>query len=131
MLIDSKGSANVVNMYNINSMYVVNFECKAISEESQYLMIIDTLTNKKYYFDSESYTDDLLFYDYMVLPFFLDFYKDCFIGVLYPDLWKQTFNSIADSRKNSANYKKALGYYQALADNQNPLIICYYFKSNL
>ena len=51
LLIDSKGSADIRNMYNANSMFAIRFNCQSISEDAQYQMLVDTLTNKKVLFD--------------------------------------------------------------------------------
>ena len=131
LLIDSKGSADIRNMYNANSMFAIRFNCQSISEDAQYLMLVDTLTNKKVLFDSESYRDDVLFYDYVILPLFYDCYQDYFVSVLYPDLWKETFDSLTETKEINTNYKKALDYYRLITETENPSIVLYHFKTQL
>lgn len=131
MLVDSKGSADIRNMYNANSMFAIRFKCLSISEDAQYLMLVDTLTNNKYLFDSESYKDDVLFYDHVILPLFYDCYQDFFVSVLYPDLWTETFNSLPEKSRMNTNYKKALDYYQIITETKNPSIVLYHFKDQL
>ena len=128
-LIDSKGNACIDNMYTVNSMFAVNFKCQSISEDSQFLMLVDTLNGTKYLFDSETTNDDVLFYDIAPLPLFYDSNEKGFISVLYPDLWTSTFGSIDGKHKNTANYRKALSLFQTISKTENPAILVYRFKS--
>lgn len=128
MLIDSKGNANIANMYTVNSTFAINIKCQSISEDSQYLLLVDTLNQTKYLFDSETANDDILFYDYVVLPLFYDSNKDGFITLLYPHLWASTFDSIDEERKNTANYRKAQSIFQTVSKTENPSILVYRLK---
>ena len=128
MLMDSKGNADIVNMHTVNSMFAINFKCQSISEDSQYLLLVDTLNHTEYLFDSETTIDDILFYDHVVLPLFYDSNKNGFISVLYPDLWASTFGSISDERKKNTNYQKASSLYQSVSKTENPAILVYRLK---
>lgn len=128
MLIDSKGNANIVNTYSVNSTFAINYKCQSVSEDSQYLLLVDTLNHTKHLLDSETSNDDILFYDYVVLPLFYDSNKEGFISVLYPDLWASTFDSIDEERKNSVNYPRALSLFRKITKTENPSIMIYKLK---
>ncbi len=128
MLFDTKGSAKILDVYNTDSLYAISLQCPSVSEDAQYLMFVDTKSDECYYFDSDTYIDDVLFYDHTILPILFNSYNGSFIGVIYPDLWVNTFNSITDKRKQSELYSTALDYYNCFSNNQNPLIVQYYFK---
>ena len=130
MLMDEKGNANIDNIYAVNSTFAVNFNCPSISEDSQYLMLIDSINHTKYLFDSETTNDDILFYDYVAMPYFYDSNDKGFIGILYPDFWISTFKSINEERKNAANYQKALSIYETVSKNENPSILVYKLKKS-
>ena len=128
MLTDSKGNANITNMYAVNSTFAINFQCQSISEDSQYLLLVDTLNQTKYLFDSETTNDDILFYNHLALPLFYDCNKDGFICLLYPHLWASTFDSIDEERKNTANYRKAQSIFQTVSKTDNPSVLVYRLK---
>lgn len=125
MLMDRKGNANIVNIYAVNSTFAIRFKCQSISEDSHYLLFVDTLNQTKYLFDSMATDDDILFYDYVPLPFFYDSNEDGFISVLYPDFWISTFMYVDEDRKNTSNYQKALSIYEKVSKNDNPSILVY------
>ena len=129
-LIDSKGNACIDNLYTVNSMFAVNFKCQSISEDSQFLMLVDTLNGTKYLFDSETTNDDVLFYDIAPLPLFYDSNEKGFVSVLYPNLWASTFDSIDEGRKNTPNYSKASSLFQTISKTENPSILVYRFTSS-
>ena len=129
LLVDSKGSANIINVFNVQSMFAIYFTCPSLSDDSQFLMLVNTLDNSKCLFDSETYIDDVIFYDHVVLPLFYDCYKDYYASVLYPDLWTETFNNISEDRKTNKNYLKALALYPQITRTENPSIVLYHLKA--
>ena len=110
-------------------MFAVNFKCQSISEDSQFLMLVDTLNGTKYLFDSVTTNDDVLFYDIAPLPLFYDSNEKGFISVLYPNLWASAFDSIDEGRKNTPNYRKASRLFQTISKTENPAILVYRFTS--
>ena len=128
MLIDEKGNVNIENIYDVNSTIAIDFKCQSISEESRYLLFVDTLNQTKYLFDNKATNDNILFYDYVALPYFYDSNEDGFISVLYPDFWISTFKSISEDRKNTSNYQKASSIYEIASKNENPSILVYRLK---
>jgi hypothetical protein len=128
MLIDSKGNANIVNTYSVNSTFAINYKCQSVSEDSQYLLLVDTLNHTKYLLDSETCHDDILFYDHVILPLFYDSDGNGFISVLYPNLWASTFDSIDEERKNTVNYPRALSLFRKITKTENPSIMIYKLK---
>lgn len=128
MLIDSQGNANIVNTYSVNSTFAINYKCQSVSEDSQYLLLVDTLNHTKYLLDSETCHDDILFYDHVFLPLFYDSNGNGFISVLYPNLWASTFDSIDEERKNTVNYPRALSLFSKISKTENHSIMIYELK---
>lgn len=128
LLVDTWGNAHVSHAYNIGSKFVTTFICQAESEDSYYMMITDTLTHSKQLIDSESFTDDVTFYDFVIYPQIFDCYDDRLVCVIYPDYWTDTFPGLTDERKSSPYYQSALEQYRSLSGNDNPLLVFYHLK---
>ena len=128
LLVDTWGNAHVNHVYNVKSKFVTQFICQSRSEESNYMMITDTLTHSKQLIDSESFTDDVTFYDFVIYPQIFDCCDDRLVCVIYPDYWTDTFPGLTDERKSSPYYQSAFEQYRNLSGNDNPLLVFYHLK---
>lgn len=124
-LVDEKGSARLLNVISNHKTLCIELDCEQKSEDAVYIVFINHDNGKKMIIDSDRFDDDLLFYDYRLVPDFSTSKGFDFVGVIYPSLWKHCIENI-NERNPRFNYVRE--YVNNIADTQNPIICIYHMK---
>lgn len=124
-LVDEKGSARLLNVISNHKILSIELDCEQKSEDAVYIVFINHDNGEKMIIDSDRFDDDLLFYDYRLVPDFSTSKGNDFVGVIYPSLWKHCIENM--NEKNSRfNYVRE--YVNNMDDTQNPIICIYHMK---
>lgn len=127
ILQDSKGNAQILRFLETEHYYCLEFVCTRLSEEGQFIILVNKTNNKCMLLDSDNYKDDILYCNYRILPDFSESYGEDFIGVIYPHLWKESI------RKEGTGIIKDKNYYKIESalhhnDDLTPIVCIYHMK---
>lgn len=123
--IDEGGNVEVKTFYENNNFYCTHYICERIDKDADYLHFLSKKTGKEFILNSKEYADDILFYDYAILPLVRTVYNDKFIGVVYPYIWKDCIDEIDDSECDTEQFKTIKNYVSKLSVEQNPILVIY------
>lgn len=127
-LYDSKGNVNVIRFFDLPDIYILEFECRRISEDSQFMLFSSKESSLQYILDSKNYEDDMLFYDYVILPQLRTIHNNKMAGVIYPAAWKEMINDVDAIRISTKQYEKIKETVDKIDGFQNPIIAFYHIS---
>lgn len=131
LLIDKKGNANIIRFHETTSLYQIEFSCERYFSDAQFIMLINKKTGKEYLINSDTYKDDITFYDYRILPDFSFLHGDKFWGVIYPASWKGCLKKIEPDRCNNSRFEATKRYVENISADQNPIVCVYHIKKEI
>lgn len=129
ILQDSKGNAQILRLLETKHYFCVEFVCTRLSEDGQFIILVNKTTNKCLLLDSETYKDDLLHGNYRVLPDFSESYGESFVGVIDPQLWKESLKKEGTPIKDKNDLK--LTSVLQHCDDLTPIICVYHMKQEI
>lgn len=123
--IDEGRNVETKTFYENSRFYCSHYVCERLNNEAYYLHFLSNRTKNEYILNSENFNDDILFYDYAILPLISAVYNDKFIGIVYPYIWKDCIEEINDSRCNTEQFRNIKNYVSKLSIEQNPILVIY------
>lgn len=127
---DTKGNAGILRFNESAAFSQIEFTCERLAKDAQFIVLISKISNKSYLINSDSYKDDLAFYNYRILPDFSYLFNGCFWGIIYPASWKDGINEISNGEKWQ-QHGSILDYVNSVSDEQNPIICVYHIKKTI
>lgn len=123
--VDKGQNVSIKTIYDNSRFYCIHYICERINKDAYYLHFLSKNTTREFILNSENFNDDVLFYDYAILPLMSTVYDDKFIGIVYPYIWKDCINEINDSRCDTKQFNTIKAFVDKLSDEQNPILVVY------